>query len=85
MRSETIYYLINKIDFNIDAFMDVDDKYSKDETYDPDSWLSEYDEDMKTKFEAETFTRQIETNLIDTYKPKCDGECNPPVNPKFNN
>ena len=49
MLSETIYYLINKIDFSVDAFMDADDEYAKDETYDPDGWFSEYDQDTKSQ------------------------------------
>ena len=48
MNSETIYYLINKIDFSVDGFMDAAEEYDRDETYDLDSWLSEYDEDTKS-------------------------------------
>ena len=47
MQSETIYYIINKIDFSLDSFMDADNRYAHDEPYDPDSWLSEYDEETK--------------------------------------
>ena len=32
MRSETIYYMINKIDFSVDSLMDTDNEYAKVET-----------------------------------------------------
>ncbi len=48
-RAETLYYLINKIDFSVDDFMDADEEYERDNDCYPDGWLSEYEEDSKAK------------------------------------
>ena len=47
--AETLYYLINKVNFGVDDFMDADEEYEKDNDYYPDGWLSEYEEDSKAK------------------------------------
>ncbi len=41
--SETIYYLITKTDARPASLLNDDEEYEKDENYDPDSWLNEYD------------------------------------------
>lgn len=47
--SETIYYLINKCDADFEEFYDFDDELKKDEDYNPQEWLSEYDSEFKAK------------------------------------
>lgn len=47
--AETLYYLINKIDFSVDDFMDADEEYERDNDYYPDGWLSEYEDDSKAE------------------------------------
>lgn len=42
---QTIYYIINKIEANFSEIFDWDEESEKDEDYDPDSWLNEYDND----------------------------------------
>jgi transcriptional regulator with XRE-family HTH domain len=44
---ETLYYIINKTDADPDVaeILDGDAEYEKDENYDPETWLIEYDED----------------------------------------
>lgn len=46
-RTETLYYLINKVNFSVDEFMDADEEYERDNEYDPEGWLSEYQENNK--------------------------------------
>lgn len=40
---QTIYYIINKIEVDFSNIFDWDEEYEKNEDYDPDSWLNEYD------------------------------------------
>ena len=75
MGAETLYYLINKVDFGVDGFVDSDAEYDRDDTYDPVSWLSEYDEEtrsqglafierMRKEF-ADGFYHELVTRILD--------------------